>query len=144
MKIDQIKELAKILSEYGLSSLEITEDQTTVKLARQSFTPEGGTLPPSFAPLAGQKEPAGQTRPGCVTISSPVVGVYYSSPSPDAAPFVTAGNRVKKGDVLCIVEAMKLMNEVTSDREGTVVEICAQNEQVVEFGQPLFVLQVEP
>jgi hypothetical protein len=95
-EIDQIKELAKNLSEYGFPPWKSPRNQTTVKLARQSFTPEGEPSP-SFAPLAGQKEPAGLTRPGCVTIFLSRGGGLLLVPSPDAAPFVTAGSRVKKG-----------------------------------------------
>ena len=71
-------------------------------------------------------------------VKSPMVGVFYAAPSPDAQPFVQVGSKVKKGDVLCIIEAMKLMNEITAEQDGTIVEICAQNGQAVEYGTPLF------
>ena len=73
-------------------------------------------------------------------IKSPMVGVFYASPSPDAAPFVQVGSKVKKGDVVCIIEAMKLMNELTADMDGEVVDVCVNNGDVVEYGQPLFKL----
>ena len=71
-------------------------------------------------------------------VASPMVGVYYAAPAPDKEPFVRVGDRVSKGDVLCIIEAMKLMNEITSDRDGVIVEICVENGQIVEYDQPLF------
>ena len=75
---------------------------------------------------------------GLFTVTAPKVGVFYTSSSPDAKRFVTLGDRVKKGDVLCIIEAMKLMNEITAEQDGTIVELCVGNGQVVEYGHPLF------
>ncbi len=74
-------------------------------------------------------------------IESPMVGVFYSAPSPDSDPYVTVGSTVKKGDVVCLIEAMKLMNEVTAEKSGTITEICVENGQVVEYGQPLFLIK---
>ena len=71
-------------------------------------------------------------------VNAPMVGVFYAAPAPDAEPFVRVGQHVQRGDVLCIVEAMKLMNEITADADGEIAEICVENGQVVEFGQPLF------
>ena len=73
-------------------------------------------------------------------VKSPLVGIFYAAPSPGAEPFAGVGSRVKKGDVLCVVEAMKLMNEITADADGEVIDVCVQNGQVVEFGQILFKL----
>ena len=70
-----------------------------------------------------------------------MVGVFYAAASPDEEPFVSVGDKVKKGDVLCIIEAMKLMNEITADSDGEIVQVCAENEQVVEYGQTLFVIK---
>ena len=75
-----------------------------------------------------------------IEVKSPLVGVFYASPAPDAEPFVKVGDKVKKGDVLCIVEAMKLMNEITASHDGEIVDVCIQNGSVVEFGQTLFKL----
>ena len=77
-----------------------------------------------------------------VEIKSPLVGVFYVAPSPDSAPYVKVGDHVKKGDVLCVVEAMKLMNEITATQDGEIVDVCAQNGSVVEYGQTLFKLYV--
>ena len=85
-------------------------------------------------------EPVKVEQPEGRAVTCPLVGVFYAAPSPNDAPFVSVGSTVKKGDVLCIVEAMKLMNEITAEQDGTITEICVENGQVVEFGQPLFYL----
>lgn len=82
-----------------------------------------------------------QSDDGSKPITSPMVGVFYAAPSPDKEPYVTVGSKVKKGDVLCLIEAMKLMNEVTAEQSGEIVKICVDNEQVVEYGQPLFMIK---
>ena len=86
---------------------------------------------------AASQEQAAPRKEGALVLS-PTVGVFYASPSPDARPFVEVGDQVKKGDTLCIIEAMKLMNEIPSEVDGTVAEICVGNGQVVEYNQPLF------
>jgi acetyl-CoA carboxylase biotin carboxyl carrier protein len=91
-------------------------------------------------PAGTAAAPAGPP-PGTHVLTSPIVGTFYRSPSPDADPFVEVGSRVKKGQVLCIVEAMKLMNEIESDVDGVVAEIYPQNAQAVEFGEPLFAIK---
>lgn len=141
MNIDEIKELAKILSDNDLTSLEITENGTAIKMEKHLH--QGGT--PSPEPrkenAPSHKTQAKETPSDSIAISSPVVGVFYAAPSPDAKPYVTVGSQVKKGDILCIVEAMKLMNEIHADQDGTIIEVCATNEQIVEFGQPLFLMR---
>jgi acetyl-CoA carboxylase biotin carboxyl carrier protein len=142
MNIEEIKELAKILSDHDLSSLAVTENGTTIKLEKH-FKDQGGI--PSLEPVREKevslKVQDKETQTGGTVIPSPVVGVFYASPSPEAKPYVTVGCQVKKGDVLCIIEAMKLMNEIYADRDGTILEVCAANEQVVEYGQPLFLMR---
>jgi acetyl-CoA carboxylase biotin carboxyl carrier protein len=94
------------------------------------------------APGTASPEPAGGgLPPGTHVLTSPIVGTFYRSPSPDAGPFVEVGSRVKKGQVLCIIEAMKLMNEIESDIDGEIVQIFPQNAQAVEFGEPLFAIR---
>ncbi len=140
MNIDQIRELAKIANENNLESIELQSDNMILKIKMHSGTTEN-----CHAPKGEQrtydviKEPAAEA-PGPFTheVKSPMVGVFYAAPSPDAQPYVTVGTKVKKGDILCIIEAMKLMNEITSDRDGEIVRICVENGQVVEFAQPLF------
>ncbi len=96
---------------------------------------------PAPAPPAPAGTVAGAVPAGAHVLTSPIVGTFYRAPSPDADPFVEVGSRVKKGQVLCIIEAMKLMNEIESDADGVIAEIYPQNAQAVEFGEPLFAIQ---
>ncbi len=145
MNVKQIRELAQIARENGLSAIEITEGESHVRIERAAA--------PAAAP-APVAAPAEEAAPAAAPareetnvdfnrareIKSPMVGVFYAAPSPDAKPFVEVGSRVKKGDVVCIVEAMKLMNEIAAEFDGEVVDICVHNGDVVEFGQTLFKL----
>lgn len=145
MNVKQIRELAQIARENGLSAIEITEGESHVRIERAAA--------PAAAP-APLAAPAEEAAPAAAPareetnvdfnrareIKSPMVGVFYAAPSPDAKPFVEVGSRVKKGDVVCIVEAMKLMNEIAAEFDGEVVDICVHNGDVVEFGQTLFKL----
>lgn len=88
--------------------------------------------------LESNNEAKSEIKKNQSTITSPMVGVFYASPSPDKAPFVSVGDTVRKGDVLCIIEAMKIMNEINSDREGIIAEICVGDRQVVDYGHPMF------
>ncbi len=149
MNIKQIRELAQIVSENGLSAIEIAEGENRVRIERAVAAPAAVpavvSMPaPAAAPTAPAPAPAAEetnvdfnrTR----EIKSPMVGVFYAAPSPDAKPFVEVGSKVKKGDIVCIVEAMKLMNEITAEFDGEVVDICVHNGDVVEYGQTLFKL----
>ncbi len=150
MNINEIRELAQIVSENSLTAIEIREGETRILIRRESpvqaaptaalpYAQPGLAAPPA-APQA--PEPAGSAVDFNRTfeVTSPLVGVFYASSAPGAEPFVKVGDRVKKGDVLCIVEAMKLMNEITAEREGEVVDVCVRDGDVVEFGQKLFKL----
>ena len=133
MNIKQIRELAQIVSENGLSAIEIAEGENRVRIERAVAAPAA----PVPAPAAEETNvDFNRTR----EIKSPMVGVFYAAPSPDAKPFVEVGSKVKKGDIVCIVEAMKLMNEITAEFDGEVVDICVHNGDVVEYGQTLFKL----
>ena len=149
MNIKQIRELAQIVSENGLSAIEIAEGENRMRIERAVAAPAAVpavvSMPaPVAAPTAPAPAPAAEetnvdfnrTR----EIKSPMVGVFYAAPSPDAKPFVEVGSKVKKGDIVCIVEAMKLMNEITAEFDGEVVDICVHNGDVVEYGQTLFKL----
>ena len=149
MNIKQIRELAQIAAENGLSAIEIAEGENRVRIERAVAAPAAVpavvSMPaPAAAPTAPAPAPAAEetnvdfnrTR----EIKSPMVGVFYAAPSPDAKPFVEVGSKVKKGDIVCIVEAMKLMNEITAEFDGEVVDICVHNGDVVEYGQTLFKL----
>ncbi len=154
MNIKQIKALAQILAQNDLSALEINEGETHIRLERtvaQPVAQAGAVLVappmPAAAAQSAQEAPASAPveDPGVdfndvFEAKSPLVGVFYAAPSPGAEPFVRVGSRVKKGDVLCIVEAMKLMNEIQAERDGEIVDICAHDGDVVEFGQTLFKL----
>ena len=148
MNIKQIRELAQILSENELSALEFTEGETRIRMEKgqgQSVSVQNTPAAPvrqaaQSAPSDAPEKDAGVDFNNLTEVKSPLVGVFYSAPSPEAEPFVKVGGTVKKGDVMCIVEAMKLMNEIVAEQDGVVVDICAHNGDVVEFGQTLFKL----
>ena len=137
MEETNIRKYAGLMRELGLTALEINEDGTNVRLemgthAVQAVMPVAPAAP-AAAPVPGRPAP----EAGVTEVRSPMVGVFYTSPAENAEPYVKVGDKVKKGDVLCIIEAMKLMNEITSEVSGTVVEVCAGNAQVVDFGHVL-------
>ena len=146
MKIDEIKELIQALEAASRTSLEISQGETSVKLEKNYMQPSAilqaapaeqpVVMANAASVVSSEAAPAVQKKGSAV--SCPLVGVFYAAPSPNDAPFVAVGDTVKKGDVLCIVEAMKLMNEITAEEDGVITEICAENGQVVEYGQPLF------
>ena len=146
MDVKKIESLAKLMKETGLTGLELVEDGQQLRLERQVevvAAPVAAPAPAAPVPATGaealgvtHEEPA-PVKEGTLVLA-PTVGVFYSAPSPDARPFVEVGDQVKKGDTLCIIEAMKLMNEIPAELDGTVAEICVGNGQVVEFNQPLF------
>ncbi len=132
------------MKDYGLSSLEYAQGDTSVKLERgikedpapAAPAAAAAAFPFTAAPAEGLSQQLPQKEGNLVL--SPTVGVFYSSPSPEAKPYVSVGDRVKKGDILCVIEAMKLMNEIPAETDGVIAEICVTNGQVIEFGQPLF------
>ena len=152
MNLRQIRELVRLLESSSLTVLEIEEADLRVRLEKGQTAglaqPVPAALPQAVpAALPAQAVPAPAPVPdGTVDfnrlkeVKSPLVGIFYAAPSPGAEPFAGVGSRVKKGDVLCVVEAMKLMNEITADADGEVIDVCVQNGQVVEFGQILFKL----
>ena len=133
MNEEDIRKYAVLMQELGLTGLEVTENDRVVRLER---TPAAAAAPqppevvqvPAAAPAA---------EPG-VDVCSPMVGVFYAAPAENAEPFVKVGDRVKKGQTLCIVEAMKLMNEIMAEQDGEILEICVENGQVVDYGCRLF------
>lgn len=147
MDVKKIESLAKLMKETGLTGLELVEDGQQLRLERQVevvAAPVAAPAPAAPVSAASGAEALGVTHeePAPVKegtlVLAPTVGVFYSAPGPDARPFVEVGDQVKKGDTLCIIEAMKLMNEIPAEVDGTVAEICVGNGQVVEFNQPLF------
>ena len=139
MNQESIREYAKLMREEELTGLEITEDGVTVRLER-NLSSSVYTVP-AAAPAAPTAQPQASAAPSADEgsyITSPMVGVAYLAPTENSEPFVKVGDKVKAGDTLCIVEAMKLMNEIPAEFDGTVAEICVQNDQVVEYGTKLF------
>ena len=134
MNESDIRKYANLMSELGLTGLEVTENDRVVRLERN---PAPQTAAPVQTVQVGDV-PQSAANEDLIEISSPMVGVFYAAPAEDADPYVQVGDRVKKGQTLCIVEAMKLMNEILAETDGQIVEICAQNGQVVDFGCPLF------
>ena len=144
MKIKEIESLAAMMQQYGLTRMEITEQgsvilerkapeaQTAAATVLSYVQPETETAAPAADIPAEPEQEEGEI------ISSPMVGVFYTAASPEADPFVKKGDMVQKGDVLCIIEAMKLMNEINAEQDGEILEVLAQNGQLVEYGQPLF------
>jgi acetyl-CoA carboxylase biotin carboxyl carrier protein len=149
MDLRKLKTLIELVETSGIAELEIQEGEERVRITR-SVPPAGQTLmvhapqamaPAAVAPAAAVPPPAAEpAEPEGHVVKSPMVGTFYRSSSPGAKPFVEVGNTVKEGDPLCIIEAMKLMNEIEADASGTVKAILVENGQPVEFGQPLFVL----
>ncbi len=142
MKEADIRKYAKLMNELELTGLEITENNTVVRLER---APAVSTAVPAVIPVSNVPSPtaagaseAENTAIGDFTVKSPMVGVFYAAPAENAEPYVKIGDKVDRGSVLCIIEAMKLMNEITAEAEGEICEICVQNGQVVEYGTPLF------
>lgn len=142
MDIALIREIAEIFTQNALTELEIKEGDLQIRLKKE---PEQSAVPPIRAEGGASARAAGiPDMPDEFSlhtsheVKSPMVGIFYAAPSPESEPYVQLGSRVKKGDVLCIVEAMKLMNEITSDADGEIVDICAENGQILEFGQTIF------
>ena len=138
---DLIRELAKLLEETGLSELEVEQEGTRIRVARGARAVAAVAhvpAPPAAAPAPAIPSEAGK-HPGAVT--SPMVGTAYGAPSPGAKPFIDIGSRVKAGDTLLIVEAMKTMNQIPAPRAGTVTQILVEDGQPVEFGEPLVIIE---
>lgn len=147
MKLEEIRSLAKIMNEEDLSRIEVVENGSKIRIdrcfghadAESAVTGAKPAQEEAASKAAGNGE-AGE-KSNYKEIKSPMVGVFYAASSPESEPYVKVGSRVRKGDVLCIIEAMKLLNELNSDMDGEIAEICAENGQVVEYGQTLFKLK---
>ncbi len=154
MDIRKVKKLIELVEESGIAELEIHEGEESVRISRYGQQPAPVYSAPQFMPGA-QVHPAGDARaadnkaPGAKEvveetghlIKSPMVGTFYRSPSPGAKPFIEVGQTVKQGDTLCIIEAMKLLNQIEADRAGVVKKALVENGSPVEYGQPLFVIE---
>ena len=144
MEEKDIRKYAELMRELELTGLEIRGNGGSVRLERSVQPQPGSSGSTAYGePVRQRGEEKKSTDAGCVDICSPMVGVFYSAPTESQEPFVKVGDRVRKGDVLCIIEAMKLMNELTADEDGVIAEVCAENNQVVDFGHVLFRLRRE-
>ncbi|KXJ63488.1 acetyl-CoA carboxylase biotin carboxyl carrier protein subunit [Achromobacter xylosoxidans] len=150
MDLRKLKTLIDLVAESGIAELEITEGEGKVRIVKFSQTlqpvayhqPEAGVPAApvaAAAPAAAPAAPAAPVIQGHV-VKAPMVGTFYRSPNPGAPPFVDVGATVKEGDPLCIIEAMKLLNEIEADKAGVIKEILVENGEPVEYGQPLFVI----
>jgi len=154
MDLRKLKKLIDLVEESGIAELELTEGEEKVKISRQNQNLQApfqyiqqpqqtfqAPQPSSPVPETKLEEPKTVIAPAGKQITSPMVGTFYRSSSPDAAPFVEIGIPVKKGDTLCIIEAMKILNEIESDQDGVIKQILIENGQPVEFGEPLFTIE---
>jgi acetyl-CoA carboxylase biotin carboxyl carrier protein len=142
MEIEDLKELIDLLRETDITELQLEKDGTKVRIKRERMLSPMEIQVQRFSSLQEKVTPqTAEEETRLITITSPIVGTFYRAPSPEAAPFVELGSRVKKGQVLCIVEAMKLMNEIESEIDGTVIKILVENSQPVEYGEPLFLIE---
>lgn len=144
MDVNAIRQLAEIMQETGLTSIEIEDKEGTVKLKREhalaAEAPVISVPEPVTVNEVAVKDSSVVDFNNVVELKSELVGTFYSSPAPGEPPFVNVGDKVKKGDVLCIIESMKIMNEYVADQDGEIIDICVKDEQLVEFGQCLFKL----
>lgn len=138
--IETLKEYIKVLEDSSLAEIEISDEEDSIRLAKPTAdAPVVAYQAQGNAPAAAPAAPV-SAAPSVSgkSIKSPMVGVFYAAPAPDRPPFVSVGDTVNKGDVVCIIEAMKIMNEITADESGTITEILVDNGDVVEYDQPLF------
>jgi acetyl-CoA carboxylase biotin carboxyl carrier protein len=140
-----IRELAALLTETGLTEIEVEQGGTRLRVSRQTTvayasSPPAQAAPAAAAPAPAEAPPPKREGPPAGAVTSPMVGTVYMSPQPGAAPFVKVGDTVKEGDTVLIVEAMKTMNPIAAPRAGTVTEICISDSQPVEYGQTLLIL----
>jgi acetyl-CoA carboxylase biotin carboxyl carrier protein len=149
MDIRKIKKLIELLDESGVAEIEIKEGEESVRISRQQnviAAPVAMTAPAVAAPVAAPvapaaEEPAAEPEISGHKVTSPMVGTFYRSASPGAATFADIGQKVSEGDTICIIEAMKILNQIEADKSGTVKAILVENGQPVEFGQPLFIIE---
>lgn len=153
MTLDEIKQLITLAQETGVGELEVQRGENRVRVRLAAFAaevtaaplaqayaaPAGVASPIASAPQPASADPA--TDPNVVLVKSPIVGTFYESPSPDAAAFVKIGDTVRKGQVLCIIESMKLMNEIESEYSGVIVSKLVQNGHAVEYGEAMFTVR---
>lgn len=147
MYIKEIKDMINLMNENGLTELEIEKEGVRIRLKKgaggiermvEYVPPHSGAVP---APVKTETAPAAKPEKNTVDIKAPMVGTFYRSPSPEAPPYINIGDNIEVGQVVCIIEAMKLMNEIKSEVKGKIVDIQVDNAEPVEFGQVLFVVE---
>ena len=145
--IDEIKELLELFNASGVGELEIERDGERIRIRKAGMTSEYTVSPVSPGAVQPQETTvslespapaAGEAEPGQILVKSPIVGTYYDAPSPDSAPFVNVGDAVEPGQVLCIIESMKLMNEIEAETAGVIAAKLVENGRPVEYGEALF------
>lgn len=152
MDLRKLKKLIDLVEESGIAELEVTEGEEKVRITRMVTAPAVTPAPVYAAPAITAVNPSVPAAPPTDaaapairddknTVKSPMVGTFYRSSSPNSSPFVEVGQNVKEGDTLCIIEAMKLMNEIEADRSGVIKQILIENGQPVEYGEPLFIIE---
>lgn len=150
MDLRKLKTLIDLVSESNVTELEITEAEGKVRIVKGGAAPVYGQAPIALAPtmvatptaVQTTVEPAGAAAAAAgASITAPMVGTFYRSPNPSADPFAEIGTQVKEGQTVCIIEAMKILNEIEADRSGTIKQILVDNGQAVEYGQPLFIIE---
>ncbi|MEC7864342.1 MAG: acetyl-CoA carboxylase biotin carboxyl carrier protein [Pseudomonadota bacterium] len=151
MDLRKIKKLIELLEESGIAEIEVKEGEESIKLSRASqvqqpiINTQTHDVSTPISPTIEKTIQKDELKPDPVsdgdTIDSPMVGTFYRAASPDSKPFVEKGQKVNKGDTVCILEAMKMMNQVTAEQAGTIAEILVEDSEPVEFGQPLFIIK---
>ena len=151
MDIRKVKRLIELLEDSGVNEIEIREGEESVRITRgaqpapaapQAYAAPAPAAPPAgSAPAPAEAEPKADPVPEGHQVRSPMVGTFYRSPSPGAKSFVEEGQKVKAGDTLCIIEAMKMLNQIEADKDGVVAAIVVEDGQPVEYDQPLFIIQ---
>ena len=154
MDLRKLKTLIDLVAESDIAELEVTEGESKVRIVKSSAMPQNQVVmmpshgapqfaqnaAPAAAPVAAPAAAPVPAEPTGHIVKSPMVGTFYRSSAPGSAPFIEVGSTVKEGDTLCIIEAMKLLNEIDADKSGVVTQVLVENGQPVEFGQPLFVI----
>lgn len=153
MNLKEIKEVIQLMNENNLNEIEIEKDGLKIRLVRgykpvvqgadERLVETVSTAITSALEEKSQLQPVSEPKGNYVQIKSPMVGTFYKAPSPEASPFVEVGDSVKVGDIVCIIEAMKLMNEIKTEVKGKIKEVLVENGEPVEFGQPLFLIEAE-
>jgi len=142
MEHEDLKELIGLLKDTDITELQVEKEGIKIKIKREKFFGHIDVSQPVISERKAVKEemPIPEAEGRLFTVASPIVGTFYRAPAPDAAPFVEVGTKVKKGQVLCVIEAMKLMNEIESEMDGVIARILIENSHPVEYGEPLFLI----